>query len=79
MKGALAFAELLESNSVLRRLNIRRNGVTTGGAKHLLAALDCNSTLTELRIGRKINRTIRKQIKKRLQENSATQPTWRFA
>lgn len=51
-RGAVALAEALEENAVLRVLNLRNNGIYEDGCERLAQALERNKSLTELNLCR---------------------------
>jgi Ran GTPase-activating protein (RanGAP) involved in mRNA processing and transport len=55
----------------LRRLELRGAGVRSGGALLLLAALEHNTTLVELRLGKYVARRIKRRLRERLEHNAA--------
>jgi Ran GTPase-activating protein (RanGAP) involved in mRNA processing and transport len=72
--GAFALAELIESNSRLRRLNIRGSGVTSIGADRISMALEQNTNLTRLTLGQGISRSIKQKINSQLERNAKSKP-----
>ena len=67
--GAAEIARLIRNNRKLKSVNLTRNRISDGGAVLLLAALERNNELVELKIGKGISAPIRNRLHELLERN----------